>query len=123
MLLKRIKNYSGMGVVFIGLVAIYFYMAKHSPVKSQIEFKFTAPVKLDKITIEYFILDGDNKNEIIRRVEKFPDNAILGLIDTPNLPEGNYLVKLTLLTYNTSKSIKRICKLKGNEILKFEVLP
>jgi hypothetical protein len=121
--MKRLRKYAGLAVVFIGLGLIFFYIKSEAPCEGSLEFVMPpGGVKASKIQLEYRKA-GDGCQEPLRRVEKFPRAALASIVDTPSLPEGEYVVELTLWLEDGVRSFSKRYHHGTGDVTKFEIKP
>jgi len=120
---ERIKRFGGLAILIIGLVLIFFYIKSHTPVKSRLE--FTLPpggVQASRIVLEYEKIEGGS-GDLMRRIETFPKGAVSKIIDEPDLPEGEYAVRVTLTTGQGERVFERRYTHGPDGVTRFEFRP
>lgn len=121
--MERIKRFGGLAILIIGLVLIFFYIKSNTPVKSRLE--FTLPpggVQASRIVLEYEKIEGGS-GELMRRIETFPTGAVSKIIDEPDLPEGEYAVRVTMTTGQGDQVFERRYTHGPDGVTRFEVRP
>jgi len=121
---EKLKKYAGIGILIVGLVAIFFYVKARSPRTCTLEFVFPqGGVSASKIMLDYRFIEKGGKEEPCRIVQKFPKGAVARIIDEPSLPEGDYMVRLTLWMGGEERSFKKKYRHGTGDLTRFEINP
>lgn len=121
--MEKLRKYGSIAVVLIGLGLIFLYLYSHAPKESTVEFILPADgVDASRIVLEYSRIETGGE-EPYRRVEKFPAASVSRILDSPSLPEGDYMIRVTFWMRDRQKSFEKRYTHGTGEATRFELNP
>jgi hypothetical protein len=121
--MEKLRKYGSIAVVLVGLGLIFIYLYSHAPKESSVEFILPAGgVDASRIVLEYLKTEA-GEEEPYRRVEKFPTASVSRIMDSPSLPEGDYVIRVTFWMRDRRKSFEKRYTHGTGEVTRFELNP
>ncbi|MFH1435430.1 MAG: hypothetical protein ABIJ56_06910 [Pseudomonadota bacterium] len=121
--MKKFRKYGSIFIVFAGLAGIFFFLKTKAPHQSRVEFKMAGEgVEASRIALDYRKIEN-GKEESFRKVDRFPKARVAMIQDEPGLPEGEYVIELTLWMGDKVKSFRRRYSHGADDLTRFTINP